>query len=667
MKKTFAFLLLSFWFVTPILVFAQDWQTKKHFSDADKYFPSASPKVLPTELQNAYDVKWYFLNLNAENSSVELSGDVTIKAQVVWSVMDTFSFHLHQNYTIDSIKVNGNLTSWEDHGDERWVTPLSIPCGDIFDVQIFYNGSVNTGGSFFSGISNVTDNRWGSFPVTYTLSEPNNAYHWFPVKQDLTDKADSSWVFVTTTKPNMAASNGLLTNVIELDDNKVRYEWKSTYPIDYYLIFIAVAEYQDYSIYATIPQTGEQLLIQNYIYNSEQCLTQNKVVMDKTAEMIEYFSEIFGEYPFSREKYGHALAYLGGAMEHQTMTTTGYFYEGLIAHELAHQWFGDNITCASWQHIWLNEGFATYSADLLWEEHTKGRVAAFNSYKAGVINQVLYNGASGSVFVPIEYIDDDWRIFDGTLSYNKGSTLLHMIRYEIGDDDGLFFNILQTYQERYKDNVATSEDFKNVLEEISGKDFTTFFNQWLYGEGYPKFTIEWHQTEDQLMLNNTQTTTAPTITPLFEVTYEIKITYTDNSSEIVPFYHDEKEMQFVYTIPDNKVVKYLTFNPNYWLLASATIKQVNAIEDFQNDKSITIYPNPTNGKLKIETCNMGSEICDIVIYDILGAIQTIENRKSDIGKSDIEIDISHLQAGIYFLSVRYGNNFFVRKIVKSGN
>jgi aminopeptidase N len=307
MKKISVSFLLSVWFMIPTLVFSQDWRM---FDDENVHQKNNS-KVLPTEVQNAYDVKWYFLNLNAENNTVALSGDVTIRAQVVYNVMDTFSFHLHESYTIDSIKVNGILKPWEDYGDEHLVTSLSIPYGDIFDVQIFYYGSVDGGGNFFQGISNKTDNRWGdNFQVTYTLSQPNNAYQWFPVKQNLTDKADSSWVFVTTTKPNKVASNGLLTNIVDLPDNKVRYEWKSSYPIDYYLIFIAVAEYQDYSIYATIPQTGKQLLIQNYIYNNEQCLNANKEAMDKTKDLIEYFSVIFGEYPFSREKYGHALAYL---------------------------------------------------------------------------------------------------------------------------------------------------------------------------------------------------------------------------------------------------------------------------------------------------------------------------------------------------------------------
>jgi len=650
----FVTFLLSFWVLLPMFIFAQDKQITECFPDVYKSFKNSSPKLLPTKVQNAYDVKWYFLNLNAENTTVALSGDVTIKAQVVWSKMDTFSFHLHENYVIEKVLINGVQKTVINNGHERLITGLSMLKNTVFDAQIFYHGNAGGSGNFFSGISNATDPRWGTFKVTWTLSEPNNAYEWFPVKQNLTDKADSSWVFVTTTKPNKVASNGKLTKTVDLPDNKVRYEWKSSYPIDYYLISIAVAEYQDYSIYATIPQTGEQLLIQNYIYNSPQCLNANQTAIDETKEMIEYYSTIFGAYPFSREKYGHALSLMGGAMEHQTMTTTGYLYTGIIAHELVHQWFGDNVTCASWQHIWLNEGFATYGADLLWEEYKNGKIYAFNKYKQNVINSVINSGKNGSVFVPLEYIDEDGRIFDNILSYKKGSILAHMIRYELGDNDELFFNVLKTYQNRFKDNVATTEDLQGVIKELSGKDFSTFFAQWFYGEGYPMFNIKWNQADNHLIINSEQTTTAP-ITPLFKINYDLQITYTDDTDEIVSFYHDDTNKEFSYTISNNKTVKSISFDPNYWLLATATVvyDPTIGIKDINCKDLITVYPNPTTGELKIENGELKIE--NVEIFDVYG--RKIFNFQLSTFNS---IDISHLPAGVYFLSVRVLNHDFIK-------
>ena len=651
--NTFIYSLLVCFFM-PVILFAQN----RHFADAYKTSDN-SPKILPTKIQNAYDVKWYFLNLNVENTSVALSGDATIRAQVVKNVMDTFSFHLHEVYTIDSILINGVKKTFVNQGHEHLVVNLGLPKNTLFDAKIFYHGSGGAGGNWMAGIGNSTGYSGGKeFHITWTLSEPNNAFQWFPVKQDLTDKADSCWVFVTTTKPNKVGSNGLV-KIVDLPDNKVRYEWKTSYPIDYYLISIAVGEYQDYSTYATIPQTGKQLLIQNYIYDTPQCLAANKAVMDETGDMIEFYSEIFGEYPFSREKYGHSQANIGGAMEHQTMTTTCCFYESIIAHELVHQWFGDNVTCASWEHIWLNEGFATYG-EYLWEEFKYGRPIAINNFKQNDINNVISNGRSGSVYVPIAYIDDEGRIFNGTLTYSKGGVLAHMIRYALGDDE-LFLNILQTYQKRFKDHVAVTEDLQNVIEELSGKDFSTFFQQWFYGQGYPMFAIKWHQNEEQLVFNSIQSTTAPTATPLFKVTYELQITYTDNSTEVVPFYQDQKDQQFTYTLPDNKKVKSIKFDPNTWLLATASVVQVAGIEEMDQNNAVIITPNPTTSTVKAQfnPTMQGEKV--IHLFDVYG--KTIDQFKTNSEYSTI--DISNLHAGIYFLSVQYGDQVIVKKIIKN--
>ena len=144
--------------------------------------------------------------------------------------------------------------------------------------------------------------------------------------------------------------------------NKLRYEWKSNYPIAYYLISFAVSEYQEYNIYAhPAGMGGDSLLIQNFIYDAPGCLDYYKAGIDETVGMVELFSDLYSLYPFHQEKYGHCLTAIGGGMEHQTMSTMGNFNFGLVAHELGHMWFGDNVTCATWSDIWINEGFATYT------------------------------------------------------------------------------------------------------------------------------------------------------------------------------------------------------------------------------------------------------------------------------------------------------------------
>ena len=157
--------------------------------------------------------------------------------------------------------------------------------------------------------------------------------------------------------------------------------------------------------------------------------------------MITSFSRLLMDYPFSEEKYGHAMAPMGGGMEHQTMTTLQDFGFFLVAHELAHQWFGDHITCGNWQDIWINEGFASYmeyvaAQELLGQEAADGWMTNAMS--------VAKSRTRGSVFVPEEGVEDEYRLFDYALSYKKGAILLHMIRYELDDDD-LFFGALRQY------------------------------------------------------------------------------------------------------------------------------------------------------------------------------------------------------------------------------
>ena len=196
--------------------------------------------------------------------------------------------------------------------------------------------------------------------MTYTLSEPLNARDWFPVKQVLEDKIDSVWISLICDKDLLAGSNGLLNDIMRVKAAGILFTWKTHYPMAYYLLSFAVADYMDYSFYAALSGAGDSVLVQNYLYDTDDVLDDWKRQIDETGSMISLFSELLIDYPFAGEKYGHAMAPMGGGMEHQTMTTIHNFSFSLVAHELAHQWFGDYITCGNWQDIWINEGFASY-------------------------------------------------------------------------------------------------------------------------------------------------------------------------------------------------------------------------------------------------------------------------------------------------------------------
>ncbi len=627
-----------------------------HFLSFGQNSKNISSKVLPTKLQDAYDVKWYFLNIQAENNTVALSGDVTIKAQVTKSVLDTFSFHLHKVYTIDSIKVNGVAKSWINNNHEHWITDLNFGRGELFSIQIFYRGMMSTSGTFFSSITTQKDPASG-FNVTWTVSAPNSSYEWFPVKQDLNDKADSVWVFVTTSDTNKVGSNGLLTAVTPLPDNKVRYEWKSHYPIAYYLISIAIANYQEYSVYAKLSNTLDSVLIQNFIYNTPACLNENIENMDRAKDILAYFSEIFGIYPFRLEKYGHCLAPLSGGMENQTMTTLGLLNEGLVAHEMAHQWFGDNVTCSSWEHVWLNEGFATYCA-LLWNEHRYGRQTAFLNFYNNEMHEAL-SRRTGSVYVPLESIDDIYRIFNSALSYSKGASILHLLRFELDSDD-LFFQILQTYLQRFADKTASSDDFKEVAEELSGRDFTVFFNQWFYGEGFPTFAIKWEQSNGTLYLESKQTTSASN-TPLFKMPFELKIHYSNSSSENIKFYQDTNLQIFTYTLPQGLDIQSIEFDPEHWLLAKNTISQGTIGFPINiTDIRFSVYPNPADKSIHIQ---FDDSLTGEKTIKLINTNAKIILNKATTSKS-LTLDVSTIPSGIYYLQISHNKQTSVQKIIK---
>ena len=609
----------------------------------------ASPET-SNGLLDKYDVSFYFLDLNVENYTVAVSGNVTIKAKSTVSILDTLAFELISAMTVDSVFVDGILHSFQ-HSDDLVTVPLHSPVahGTFFSVKIYYHGTPPTGIDF-SGIFTDSSKTYHK-RVTWTLSEPYAAKEWWPTKQDLSDKADSVWVFLTTSPGNKAGSQGLLTGITTMPNGKVRYEWKSRYPIDYYLISFAVADYQDYSLYAHPAGTSDSILIQNYIYNTPGCLNDYKTAIDFTAPILELFSGLFGPFPFIREKYGHCLAQLGGGMENQTMTTMGYFSFEIIAHELGHSWFGDKVTCASWSDIWINEGFATY-ADYL--AHHFLSTPNYDSLWLRLVNNSVKSEPGGSVYIPADSLGDLGRIFDERLTYRKGALLLHMIRFELHDDE-MFFNVLKTYVEKYADSVATGNNFRDWLESVSGRDFTDFFNQWYYGEGYPIYDIVWNQRNDVLSITSTQTSST-NVTQLFKMHVPYHLVFTDGTDTTLLLYQDANLNN--YTIPLSKTIDSIDIDPKQWILHKLNSLSLG-LEETESPLHFTLGPNPAGDYLRIFFSHPSDKLYNLSISDLAGRkilTQTMENK-------DRFIDISRLSPGVYLVSLSDGINKMNRKLI----
>ena len=456
---------------------------------------SATLSLAYIALTQEYDVHHYLLDIAMERTSTDVAGSVEIHVTTVAAVLDTFLFELHDDLVISDILLNGATSQPFTHIGSAVIVPCSFVAGDQFYMKVFYSGTPPDAASSAFGAAAVTNDfspTWGN-QVTWTLTQPFSAYEWFPCKQSLNDKADSVWVFVTTSNENKAGSQGVLTNITDMGGGLDRYEWKSNYPVDYYLISIAIAEYVEYTIFANPTGAAGPIPIQNFIYNNPSCLPYFTTEINNTVDFVEHFSDLYGLYPFELEKYGHCMAPIGGGMEHQTMTTQGYFDDWLTAHELGHQWFGDHVTCGSWADIWVNEGFASYSEELMLEEFYPGDEATSMQDR----HDDVMSAPNGAVWC--EDSLNPARIFDSRLTYNKGAAIIHTMRF-LMDDDADFFQTLKDYQSAFSFENAKGDDVKDIAEAVTSLDFDPFFNEWYYGEGFPTYGIEYVKIGDSLFV-----------------------------------------------------------------------------------------------------------------------------------------------------------------------
>lgn len=607
---------------------------QEHFCSKAKQLSMASQLNYHAAKSNAanqlshelkYDVKFVHLDLKLERTTKYIIGGVKTVATVTSAVLDTFMTLLHQNLSIDSIRFNGQLMiALRQDSSVKFKTPIPLINGTSFTVTVFYKGNPPVGGSAIgSGFSNGTSGSWGN-QATWSLSESLVAYHWWPTKQILTDKIDSSWVFVTTDSTNKVGSNGLLKNVV-LVGAKKRYEWKSRKPITYYLISVAVAKYKEYNLYAhPLYLPGDSILIQNYIYdgaiNNSNWINTQKVTLNKMPKVLEFESKMFGMYPFYKEKYGHCMAPFGGGMEHQTMTSLGFFDYYIDAHELGHQWWGDNVTCKGWADIWINEGFASYTEHLVAQYlDPTNFLPNLNAAHASVMNQ-----AGGSVFFTNHDTLDANVIFDSRLTYDKGGSIIRSLQF-LTNNDSLWFNNLRGFQNTFKNSTASVIDFKNYYQSFTGINPTQFFNQWYYGQGYPTFTVKYNFLNGFFYLMSNQSVSMPNVTPLFITPMQYKISRTGFADTTIRVAHNLAIENYSFAL--NGTVTSVVCDPNNWIINKTigpsrdlTLGNNTSTNDLNeliiNSTEISIGPNPTYGNLLIS--KKSKENCMAKIFDGFG-------------------------------------------------
>ncbi|HZV68131.1 MAG TPA: M1 family aminopeptidase [Saprospiraceae bacterium] len=569
------------------------------------------------------DIHYQNMSWEIDPAVKYIKGEITYYFRSRTTNLTQLVLDLSTALTVNSVERNGAPLSFTHSADHLLSIDLdkSLNEDDLDTLTVSYEGTPPS-----NGFGSFEISTHSGVPILWTLSEPYGVRDWWPGKQDLIDKIDSVDIYITTPPGQLAASNGKLLSIEDVGGRLVHH-WQHRHPIVAYLVAIAVTNYTAFDQYVPLPN-GDSIHVLNYVY--PETLTQAQQSLESTIDIMQFFNEKFIIYPWADEKYGHAQFGWGGGEEHQTMAFMGSFSFGLVSHEMAHQWFGDKVTCGTWHDIWLNEGFATYLAGLCLEEFS--HETYWPQWKNSTSNSAM-SAPGGSV-----YVDDTTnynRIFSGRLSYNKGAYVLHMLRWVMGDND--FFQAVRNYLNGAGDFGTTSE-LQSYLESQSGLDLNEFLSDWYYGQGYPSYNLKWSVQADSLILNLGQTQSDASVS-FFEMPVPIlvRLNGTDN---IFVLNHTTNNQRFSF-YKGSASVDSIGIDPDLWILSkNNTIEQViTAVGDPSQELNIEIYPNPAHDYVQIIS---SEHVISVEVVDVAG-------RKFQAPISGNHIDMTQFHPGIYTL------------------
>ena len=593
-----------------------------------------------------FDMRHHLLELSVDPGIRAISGTVTHRIAAIED-LDEIALDLADELVVSALSVNGQPASFT-HADNALIIalPSALPEGEEALVAITYAGVPPE-----TGFGSFVQTEHQGAPLLWTLSEPYGARDWWPCKHDLNDKADSLDVIVTTAAGNRVASNGLLIAEEDLGNGSVRFHWRHRHPINHYLVAFAITNYAMYSDW--VPLAGGDVEVLNYVFPEN--LGDAQVGTADCIAQMQLFSELFGPYPFADEKYGHAQFAWGGGMEHQTMTFLGNFHYELIAHELAHQWFGDLVTCGSWEDLWLNEGFATYLSGLCYEFLAPQYWMPFKSGRRGHIT----SQPGGSVLV--SDTTSIPRLFDSRLTYAKGAYVLHMLRWVCGD--AAFFEGVNNYlgDPEIRNRSALTSQLVGHLEAVSGLDLSEFMNDWYVGEGFPTYQLVWTQDIDgQVSVVLEQATSHPSV-GFFEMPVPVRFEAA-GQSETVILDHAFSGQAFSFTLPFQASAAQV--DPELWIVSGENLVLKVPVSAFSDLESPVLYPNPASGDSWMHVGTRIGGAVELEVVDALGRI--VLARPANAVDMRVAVPSAGLAAGHYTVRVTTGNGTRIAlRLVKS--
>ena len=526
MRNYYYFILL----ILSLSVNAQENKITESISEAE--MKSASKNRLLTVNPNTlnYDITYHKLEFTVDPAVASISGKVTT-TYTATDDMNTITFDLIDTMIVSDVIINGASVVFAQPGSDELVInlPNTQLSGTSATVQILYSGDPTS-----SGFGSFTVDTHAGVPVLWTLSEPFGARDWWPCKQDLNDKVDSIDVFITAPSQYVAVSNGIEPEApVIIGADKITH-FHHSHPIPAYLIAIAVTNYQVYNQQAGLGTLASPYYpVIHYLY--PETAAANIASVQILPSILNFFESKFGNYGFRNEKYGLCQFGWGGGMEHTTVSfmtagNTGAYSRSLIAHETGHQWFGDKITCGTWKDIWLNEGITEYLSGLT-TEFLDGNTN-FRAWKNAKINNIT-SQTTGAVYLTDAEALNVNRIFSSRLTYDKGSMVNNMIRYKMGDT--MYFEAMYNYinSPMFAYKYAITTDFQSQLEAVYGSSLQEFFNDWVYKQGYPTYTIavqNFGAGQAKITVNQTQSSATVSF---FEMPIDIKITGAGGLSQTI--------------------------------------------------------------------------------------------------------------------------------------
>lgn len=539
---------------------------------------------------------------------------------------------------------------------------MTIPSGDTLTISVWYTRSGNIQPSDREGyyFFKQGDTRWGQTAlqnIGYTMSQPRDARAWVPTIDKPWNK-NTLTMQVTVDKPVHVIANGELIDQTMHQDGSITYVYNHQYPVAPYLYAFNIGPFHEYgSIYTS--EQGIIIPVTSYLFENDAAWADSANSM--MLNMMQVFEELFGPYPFDRYGMIAIQPFRYGGMEHQTISTMRrslFLSERITAHELAHQWWGNLVTCNSWENIWLNEGFASY-AEALYEEAKTG-IAGRNAIMDRFAERYF---AEDSIIRYSLYNPPESRMF-GIAIYQKGAWVLHMLRNLLGDD--VFFEGLRAYGNAHAYSVAATEDMRKSFETVFQDDLEWFFDQWVYQAGYPEYqitnTIGEHDNEGlfeiNIMLEQKQVDAPPVFYGPVEFLFR-----SGEADTVITFWNNEREQEFLITFasrPDT-----IIFDPGNKLLKKvAGISSKKNVTEFPDQLWLwQNYPNPFNASTVIEYAVPELTYVRMRVVDSIGRdVMTLVDGVVPAGRYTHHYDATGNASGVYFVLMEVQGRSKVRKM-----